>query len=134
MSTEYDVSLQLASDSSEAASALAFFQQVLARRPPFELEDTFERHWPAAEAAFSGLLDHYAPLFLTLVAVVPAPQHFTLHWQGYGQGELFLDEMIALTSAMGLQVIEGRAQGDEEVYVCELIDGQLDCGYYDVAS
>lgn len=129
MSTEYLIELSLGYGTAAPAAVQDFFGRIRSRRPPYEIEITLETYWPEAEAQLAQILDKHANLFLSLDAMEVSASGLTLVWQGYGEGEWFLERVILLCQSVGMAVIKGRAVGDEGEYRCVVRDGEIEFHY-----
>lgn len=107
------------------------FALIANRAPPYKIELAFEQFGEKAEQRLARILDRHRDLLLAFEGIEERQGDLILRWNGYGYGEGFLEEVLALLSAIGLQALEGRASGDEGIYRCVLVDGEVECHYHD---
>lgn len=131
MSTEYLIELSLGYGAAEPKAVQDFFGRIHSRRPPYEIEIALETYWPEAEALLALILDKHADLFLSLDSMEASASGLRLAWQGYGEGEWFLERVTLLCQSIGMTVIRGRAVGDECEYRCVMRDGEIEFHYVD---
>lgn len=131
MSTEYIVELALGYGAAEPKAVQNFFGRIHSRQPPYEIEIALETSWPEAEALLAQILDKHADLFLSLESMEVSASGLMLVWQGYGEGEWFLERVVLLCQSIGMTVIKGRVVGDEGEYRCVMCDGEIKFHYVD---